>query len=228
MHIISTFYISNTGSCEDNERTEELVYCILHNMSRPYVEKIHLFLDNEQAYDKIKTFSRFENYSKIHVIEVGKQPKYTDIFKYAMENLKDEICMITNADIYLHECDVTLLERLKNDNIAYAISRYEADMNAPAVNNYHGSHDCYIFKMNVNSTILDEVDFHQNHTGIESRIINALCNQGFTIYNPAYQIKIVHLHRIIIRNHRDWVGLHTIYNDEDFLNSCWYVPPSTI
>ena len=40
------------------------------------------------------------NSDKISIIEVGKKPLYSDIFRYILNNLKDKNCMIINADIY--------------------------------------------------------------------------------------------------------------------------------
>ena len=137
------------------------------------------------------------NSEKVVVIGLGKKPKYNDFFKYILDNLNDKICMITNSDIYLLECDVGLIERLKNDKICYALTRYEYDMSHPQITNYQGSHDCYIF----NSKFIDEkfinkhTDFYQNLPGIETHIIKIFCDNGFKVYNPCRQIKIIHLHK---------------------------------
>lgn len=229
MHIVTAFYLSTTGSYEDNDRTEELMYCVNHNMNSPFVEKIHLFIENEAAHERIKTLSHCEHYNKIHIVEGYIVPTYIDIFTYIITNLKNEVCMVTNSDIYLYECQGHLLEKLKNERTAYALSRYEADIHyAPAVDQYHGSHDAYIFKVELEDSILKELNYYQNHPGIESRIINALCNQGFTMYNPSYQIKIVHQHRIQIRNHREWIGIHDQSENERWQNSKWNLPPCTL
>ena len=116
---------------------------------------------------------------------------------------------------------------MKENKIAYALTRYEHDMTHPLINDYHGSHDAYIFNSKfINETIINEdTNFYQNFPGIESHIIKAFCDIGFNVYNPCIQIKIVHLHKTQLRNHGEWIGLHKYGDDEYHKKSCWWVPP---
>ena len=197
INIISTFYISKYSSHLDNLRSEELKTCLLNNTE------------------------------KIVVIEVGKKPKYTDFFNYILNNLTDKICMIINSDIYLHEIDESLIENIKENKIAYALTRYEYDMSHPLIDDYRGSHDAYIFNSKfLDQTILNEhTNFYQNFPGIETHIIKAFCDNGFKVYNPCKQLKIVHLHKTQLRNHGQWIGLHKYGDDDYHRNSCWWVQP---
>jgi hypothetical protein len=135
--------------------------------------------------------------------------------------------MITNSDIFLSQSDLNLIERLQKEKICYALSRYEYDLSSPQITNYVGSHDCYIF----NSKFIDEkiinkhTDFYQNFPGIETHTIKNFCDQGFNMYNPCNQIKIIHLHKTQLRNHGQWIGLHKPHDWEHHCNSCWWVPP---
>jgi hypothetical protein len=225
IHIISTFYISKYSSHLDNLRTKELEQCLINNLYSPFVEKIHLFVDDNEALVKLNELSN--NSDKIVVVEVGKRPKYSDFFNYIIKNVKDEICIIINSDIFLYENDEKLIANLKENKIAYALTRYEHDMTHPLINDYHGSHDAYIFNSKfINETIINEdTNFYQNFPGIESHIIKAFCDIGFNVYNPCIQIKIVHLHKTQLRNHGEWIGLHKYGDDEYHKKSCWWVPP---
>ncbi len=112
----------------------------------------------------------------------------------------------------------------------YCLTRYEHDMSHPLINNYCGSHDCYIFNSSfINKNIMNEhTDFFQNYPGIETHIIKTFCDLGFKVLNPCRQIKIVHLHKTNLRNHGNWIGLHK-YGDWNFhMKSCWWVPPINI
>ena len=100
IHIISTFYISKYSSHLDNLRTKELEQCLINNLYSPFVEKIHLFVDDNEALVKLNELSN--NSDKIVVVEVGKRPKYSDFFNYIIKNVKDEICIIINSDIFLY------------------------------------------------------------------------------------------------------------------------------
>jgi hypothetical protein len=238
INLLSTFYISKSNSHLDNLRTEELINALLKNLECPNVEMIHLFVDDYEAFEKLNSLTN--NSNKIKVIEIGKKPKYIDFFKYILENLQEKICMISNADIYLYECDMNLIDLLKDKKHVYALTRYEHDMSHPLIDDYGGSHDSYIF----NSKFLNEIDlkdqdinFYQNKTGIESRILRFFYNMKFKLYNPCKQIKIVHLHKSQLRNYgpsigfyfyEDWVGLHKIGDFEFHKNSIWWVPPTII
>jgi hypothetical protein len=227
INIISTFYISKYSSDLDNERSKELEESLINNLNCENVEKIHLFVDDEEALDRLNLIT---NSNKIYIIGIQKQPTFFYFFQYILNHLKDKICMITNSDIYLYQCDNTLIENLKNNKLCYALTRYEYDFTYPLIDNYGGSHDCYIF----NSSFIDEkiinnhINFCQNVVGIESRIIKNFCDNGFKVLNPCKQIKIVHLHNSGLRNVGSWVGLHRYGNSNDLLTSCWYVPPLII
>jgi hypothetical protein len=225
INIISTFYISKYSSNLDNLRSKEIEACLINNIASSFVEKIHLFVDDDDALTRLKELTN--NSEKVLVIGLGKKPKYNDFFKYILDNLNDKICMITNSDIYLFECDVILIERLKNEKICYALTRYEYDMSHPLITNYAGSHDCYIF----NSKFIDEkiinehTNFYQNFPGIETHIIKNFCDNGFKVYNPCKQIKIVHLHKTRLRKYGQWIGLHKSGDWDYFKKNCWYIPP---
>ena len=229
INLISTFYISNYSSSLDNLRSIELETCLLNNLSSTFIKKIHLFVDDFESLERLNIITN--NSEKIVIIEVGKKPSYYDFFNYIINNLKEEICMISNSDIYIHQYDDILIQNLINNKIAYALTRYEYDMSQYLIDEYGGSHDCYIF----NSSFLTEkilssedIQFLQNLPGIESHIIKALYDEGLSILNPCFQIKIVHLHKTKLRNHGQWIGLHK-YGDFDYhKKSCWWVPPTTI
>jgi hypothetical protein len=224
MNLISTFYVSKYSSHLDNERSKELEQCLLNNLASPYIEKIHLFVDDNDALVRLFELSNQSN--KIVIIEVGKKPKYSDFFNYILHHVKDKICMICNADIFLHESNDKLIERLQEHKFAFALTRYEHDMSHPLMDKYGGSHDAYIFNSKfINESINDHTHFYQNFPGIETHVIKALCDVGFEMYNPCKQIKIVHLHKTHLRQHGEWIGLHQSGDFNFFRKSCWCVPP---
>lgn len=228
INIISTFYLSKYNSPLDNDRSNELLSAFIKNFESPFVEKIHLFIDDNESLEKLNNIIKKSD--KVKIIEVGKKPKYSDFFKYISENLKDDICMITNADIYLYDCPLNLIQLLKDNKNAYALTRHEYDMSHPLIDHFGGSHDCYIFnsKFLNNDLENEDINLHQNLPGIETHIIKYFFDQGFKIFNPCTQIKIVHLHKTNLRNHGPLVSLHIPGDYDFFYKSCWYVPPITI
>ena len=229
INIISTFYISKYGSSLDNDRTNELCDSFINNLNNDIVEKIHIFVDDFESLKKLNEVT-YKNYNskKISVIKIKKNPTYHDFFNYILDKLPNNICMITNADIYLHSYDINLLKLLNSNKYVYALTRYEYDMSHPFINDYNGSHDCYIFNSKYlnNRIICENTNFRQNLLGIESRIIKSFFDLNYIIYNPCKQIKIVHLHKTNLRNYTnsDDVALHN-KNIKLWLKSVWHIAP---
>lgn len=226
INIITTFYISNTNNHNDSHRNNELFTALIKNIENISVKKIHLFLDDEIAYNKIQSLSGNIFFNKIIICGIKPNPKHIDFFNYAINQLPNEICMIINSDIYVYEIDENLLLSVKNDKIAYALSRYECDMSSPQINRYLGSHDGYIFIPKHIHNSLELVNFYPNIPGIESHIIKLFLENNYKVFNPCFQIKIVHLHKSNIRNYKDdWIGLHNNGDENQFFNSVWCIPP---
>ena len=233
INIISTFYISKYGSSNDNKRTDELIQALINNINSEIIEKIHLFIDDDDSLEKLNEIkSKSNNSDKIVIIAIKKQPIYHDFFNYILEKLPNNICMIINSDIYLHSYDKNLINLLSFNKYLYALTRYEYDMSHSLINNYCGSHDCYIF----NSKYLDykiiceNTNFKQNLLGIETRIIKSFCDLNYKVFNPCKQIKIVHLHNTNLRSYNEnyWIGLHKYGDNLFMMKNCWYVPPSIL
>ena len=222
MNIISTFYISKYSSHLDIARSKEIEQCLCNNITSPFIEKIHLFVDDIDAFIRLNEIT---NSDKIVIIEIGKKPKYSDFFNYILNNVKNKICMITNADIFLHETNQPLIEKLKENKMMFALSRYEYDMTHPMIDNYGGSHDAYIFNSKYLNETMKHTQNYQNFPGIESHIIKTFCDNGFKVFNPCNQIKIVHLHKTELRNYGTWIGLHKCGDFDFHKKSCWWVPP---
>jgi hypothetical protein len=213
INLVTSFFISKLSHQNISLRNYEIEEALKKNIESPYIESIHLFVDDENSYNNLKEkFSQFIDNSKIIIASLGKgMPIYYDFFNYAMNNLKDKICMISNSDIYIHECDINLLSILK-ENSMYALTRHEYDMSCPLINDYHGSHDSFIFRSPLNISI-EGLKFPQNVWGSENKLLGILYNQGILIKNPCKQIKIVHLHRSNIReSNRPWIACHTPTN----------------
>jgi hypothetical protein len=197
INIITSFYIPKIFDSVCNQiRLKELHDCLNNNINNQIIEKIHLYLDDEDAHEYIKSL----NSDKINIISIGAKPLYSDLFLYALEKLQNKICMITNSDIYLAECDNTLLERLNDNNTVFALTRYEYDMSCEQITWFCGSHDCFVFKSPINfMNKINNINHVQHHLGSENIICWELRNSNINLYNPCYQIKIVHLHKSCLR-----------------------------
>jgi hypothetical protein len=227
IHILSTFYISTKFAEKDTDRNKELEDALLKNLESPTVEKIHLFVDNPESYERLLDIAK-DHLAKIQVIEIGIRPKYSDFFTYILQKLPNQICMISNADIYIHTYELKILNSLRECKWVYALTRYEFNMSRPLIDTYTGSHDAYIFHSAfLSDTIVNKyTDYYQNQPGIETCIVHNFHNCGFTIYNPCLQLKIVHLHQSDVRNYQsEWIGLHEQGNTEEHKQTRHWIPP---
>lgn len=210
INIVSSFFISYLSRPNIAERNAELVAALQKNVESPFVDKIHLFIDDEPSMNKLKElFTDALTSGKVVVAAVGKQPLYADLFQYANDVLNGKICMVTNSDIYIHSCESRLIENLVGKAMLYALTRHEYDMSCPLILDYHGSHDSFIFQSPLAISV-DELKFPQNVWGSENKLLRTIYNQNIKIFNPCQQIKIVHLHKSQIREtNRIWISCHT-------------------
>ena len=145
-----------------------------------------------------------------------KQPTYADYLKIA-NRLQGEICMISNADIWLKKCDETIIDLLKqHPNIGYSLTRHEYDMSCPEINYFtpeycelvwrellhwhNGSFDSFIFKSP--KFVTGNINHVQNIPGSEHIFKTFMERIGVKFYNPCKDIVIVHEHKSNIRNYK--------------------------
>ena len=130
-----------------------------------------------------------------------KQATYSDFFLYAYDNLKYEIVMIANSDIYLYGCSNYIVNKYVNEqNQILALTRHETLTFKPLIDIYEGSHDAFIFKSPLKEDIHLRSNFTQNNWGSENLVISLLVNNGYTLRNTCYQVIIMHNHKSELRN----------------------------
>ena len=146
---------------------------------------------------------------KIQLILLNKQPTYADYVKIANQ-LQEEICMISNSDIWVKKCDQELITILKQyPNIGFSLTRSERDKNNNIKllmscwndnNNPVGSFDSFIFKspIQVDYSLINHI---QNRPGSEHVFKTELEYKGIKFYNPCHDIITVHEHLSNIRTY---------------------------
>ena len=229
INLITSFYLS-----PNKERREEIIKTLKQNISSPYIKNIHLYVDNEE----VKTFLMEEiedEERKIKIIGIGQQAKYSDFFWYCNNNLKNEICMISNGDIWLKHIDHPLiLNFLYQKEVVFALTRHEYDLSSPLITNYEGSHDIFMFipsrltlkaskfppksYKNIyleNQNFYSQVNTKQNVWGSENLVIDALKNRNNKILNPCKNIIIIHEHKTQLRER----SRTNVYNRFNIMNA---------
>ena len=215
LNLITSFYLP-----DNEERKNELTKSLTKNIECPYIKKIHLYVDDQKTYiyliNKMKDKER-----KIKIVGIGKQPKYNDFFWYCNTNLQNEICMISNTDIWLkHINNPMILTILMQKNIIFALTRHEYNMKSPLINKYCGSHDVFIFRAPIKKKIIMNINHPQNLWGSENKVINELISNGYTILNPCKQIVIVHEHKSNYRekNRKSIIAPRIIWSDMSYMS----------
>jgi len=236
VHLVTSFYVLEEKNEKTVKRNQELEDCLRKNLESPLVSGIHLFVDDERALEKVRwmisEFSEKEgdgvkNGNKITVIGVQKQPLYSDLFLYACQSLQGKVVMITNSDIYLAECDLGVLGGI-SDHV-FALTRYEHDFSSPLIEIMNqekwASHDAFLFQSPLKKLALKDfipkIGHYQNRWGSEDLVIQVLLEYGYQIYNPCYEIKIVHLHASGLREE---VERETIAYTKNFIVPELYAP----
>ena len=134
---------------------------------------------------------------------------------HAVEALEKSSALIAGcSDIYLYECDIDCLIRL-SDNI-FALTRHEHDLSKPLIDKRYGSHDAFIFNSPLDKKILVNLHHIQNVAGSDDSVVNNLVDNGYSLYNPCFQIKIVHLHKSELRT----------YNQIKIANGKYFIKPT--
>lgn len=188
LNIITSFYIPRNDLARENELKKTLN----NNLLNSIVKKIHLFLDKQEDEDYIKSLPQ-EKQEKIKIIEIGKQPLYSDLFNYA-NTLLNEICMISNGDIWIQNTQIPFFFSLLNQNFIFALTRHEMDRKCYFAEDSIDSYDAFIFKSQLNPVLQKMVVHKQNMWGSENRVIDALIDLKYKVINPCLQFKIIHEH----------------------------------
>ena len=195
MEIVQSFYFS-----PNLKRHEEIDQTLRLNLSRQYIEKIHLFITQEDL-DRFNLES-YPEIQKIVFITLNVQPTYVTLLEYVSQQ-KNKICVIANSDIEfrIKDEDLHVLEKIRDKKIAYFITRDEFIK----CKDWGGSHDAFIFHSDtlnkaINNKDLSFINYVQNTSGIEALLtIQFIDILGYKLLNPCLQVFLVHHHQSNVR-----------------------------
>jgi len=199
MILITTYY----RTLNEN-RNNEIDKCLKKNFENNNIVKIYLL--NNKIYD----FDFIENYKSkiiqiVISIDINYKLKYNDAILFINKYLTDEICILSNSDIYFNET----LFLINNENIInkfFALLRYDEDENGNLFifKRYDiprdDSQDCWIFKSPLNVD-LDKLNFSFGTLGCDSVFAYIVHESGIKVLNPALDIISVHVHNTDFRTY---------------------------
>ena len=227
MILITTYYIPLS-----NKRHNEILLCLQNNVNNIYIKKIILL--NDQIYDissindplnkieqiillnlNIKNKIEKNKKNEINIEEVIKsfRLKYSDAIKYINENFKNEVCILSNSDIYFNNT-LNEINRFNLQNKMFALLRYEfhdmklfSQWNEPRCD----SQDTWIFisPLNINYQL---IDFQFGTPGCDNIFASIIQRETtLTVTNPCYTIESIHVHGSEFRTYNETNRIHGKY-----------------
>jgi glycosyltransferase involved in cell wall biosynthesis len=181
------------------ERLKEYLECLDKNVKNELINNIFILTET----DPLKTSDfrwAIKETVKIKNEIMYSRPKYENIFN--LINAKTgayDINIIANTDIYFDTEGIRAVKDINFDNICLSLTRYDVKMDGSIVfYNKNYSQDSWIFKgriKNVNG------NFNLGTPGCDNRIAYELSAAGYSVFNPALDIKTYHIHNTEIRNY---------------------------
>jgi hypothetical protein len=171
---------------DDYQRHSEYLTCIHENLENEHIEKIYVFISDDSKLN-------FKS-DKLEIVQIDKRPTYKDLFEFCNENLKDQICIISNADIIFDDT-ILNLKKVNLLEVFIALTRWEVFCEngewCIAPFNNSSSQDVWAFQTPIKVT--DEMDFHLGKPRCDNKIAK-LISEHYEIRNPGLQIITSHFH----------------------------------
>jgi len=182
---------------QNHMRNGEYLYCLHQNLGNDLIDSVYLFTEEDAELN-------FES-PKIKKVIRNKRPTYQEIFEFCNENLKDEICIVANADIIFDDT-LRFFKSINMDKNFYALSRWEIstrDGKTWEIEPYENaaSQDSWIFKAPVKTT--DEMNYTMGVPGCDNKITYHMRELGYTCRNPGKKVVSIHFHPTSWRTY-DW------------------------
>ena len=178
-------------------RNGEYLYCLHENIGIDEIDNIYIFIEEGSDLN-------FDS-PKIKKIVTKERPTYHDIFEYCNEHMKDQICVVANADIIFDDT-LRYFESLDMTKQFYALSRWEItssngkDWNIEPFDNA-ASQDSWIFKTPIETS--DEMNYTMGKPGCDNKIVYHMRELGYTCRNPGKKVISIHFHISHFRTY-DW------------------------
>jgi hypothetical protein len=188
-------------------KQDEPLIALQANLLNHFVEEIHLLVEEPDWEATIGAIKRMINKEKITTFKMTKRWTPADAFKYANDNLKGKIVIMTNNDIIFDYTLINMREFPKDQKQMWAISRrrttFDGRRGQPPIQfievhpdmcwSYVGSHDGYVFVPAISQAIIDDTgDFYLGEWGCENRILYAFAHAGYGTHNPCWRFNLWH------------------------------------
>lgn len=181
---------------EEGERYDEIVTCLFKNIKNKLINKIYLFYEVSDI-NLIKSI----NHNKIIIIPIITDKKrdvsFNKLVDYANKNLNNELCIISNNDIYFDQTLKNIFDLdFYNNDYFVSLTRKNCDEYI-AYNNkiwkpHQFSQDSWIFKSPIKQM---EHTINLGWIQCDNIISDQYKKLKYQVINPHYSINAWHLHK---------------------------------
>jgi len=182
-------------------RRREINRCLVENLACPYIDRIYL-LNEDDFFDQYPE----DPVGKIKQRVIGNRLTYANVLKAIKDDVPaDTIVMFSNSDIFL-EKTVRLLWSVNLEDKFLSLLRWDVDANGKSAifGPRDDSQDAWVVWSNsVKSRTWKwpDFDFPFGKNGCDNAINVEMLRQKFVISNPAYSIKVQHVHMSDVRTY---------------------------
>jgi hypothetical protein len=169
-------------------RNGEYLYCLHENIGIDEIDNIYIFVEEGSDLN-------FES-PKIKKIVTKERPTYQSLFEYCNEHMKEEICIVSNADIIFDDT-LRFFNSVNMDKQFYGLSRWETstrDGKNWEIEPYDNSasQDCWVFRTPVATS--DKMNYTMGKPGCDNKIFYHMRELGYTCRNPGKKVITIHFH----------------------------------
>lgn len=170
---VTNLYPENTPQI----RINELMECHRQNCANPSITKIFNYGNLPYEHPKVENIS------------IEKRATYQFMFDEANKRNADYV-IISNSDLYFDKT-INWIDKVDLTGVMLALCRYNFRRGRAEIEAYSWSQGTWIFKGPIN---LKDCDYEIGLPGCENRLAYEAVEQGYSVKNPAKDIKCYHLH----------------------------------
>jgi hypothetical protein len=168
-------------------RRAELDACLQANLALPAIDEVCLLVENCPGPGITD--------SKLTTIPISTRPTYQAFFDHANARMTSpgDVTIVANSDLYFDR-SLTALARVLQPGQCAALSRWDVSTTVPGRNTLfdrNDSQDAWVFRGPIRNM---SSDFLVGIPRCDNRILFELQQAGYDVINPAFSIRVCHLH----------------------------------
>ncbi len=203
---------------ESNHRWNELQTCLFNNVTHPLVDKVHIFLDGDDAAEAYEEYPESLK-AKLTIFPMKERLTYKFAMEYMSTLPTGDFAALVNSDIYFDD-SIYNIWNVQMENRCLALLRYDVSLDyamkkegasEPQIFTVNGrprtdSQDTWIFRVDdlvahKQQESWNELTFTLGVPGCDNTIAGELMRRRWATVNPALTIKTMHVHEEPVRHY---------------------------